>query len=479
MPGPWYGPDVLIVANLTALSALSDTGRSTGYTVFVQSVLDYYQLNVTSTATIVAGSTAVAATLSGTGRWLRMMTPDPQWQQQQDWYVDPVAGNDENTGATALLALKSDTERSMRWGTYTLISASKNVYWLGNVTVASFYHTLGRGVVLHVYGTKTSVVAASFTATTARASGTNCADVTSVSMTGANSVNRLITLDSGLGWAWVAKDLGADKFRLSPWMTITDAGSPIGGTPTLIADPGNVAYNVWTLSTVTGLNVDMQMQDGALGSQLVFEDLAVQRPSPDHICYLNVRGGGGISFLRCDLIPVAAGTAGGGSPRTETGCVFAIGCRTGGIIAGDYSTGGIYQASACLVAGTAISARRFGLLQLDSDTLCQAVAANIERNGWLRCGSFCVFDAPGVAVNVEPLAEIRTVSINGGSLIWGSGNGGVAMVIGAAARVIYTTKPTITGSVPATNDFSLPSGNNAWAAAPLADAGTLAEVVSG
>jgi hypothetical protein len=105
---------VPIVANIAALSALSIVGLSTGSLAVVQTLSALWYLDTASTATT-DGITVVAT--SGAGRWFRGPSMETEVAQAQTaWFIDPVAGNDENTGLTSPTALKTKAERYRRLG---------------------------------------------------------------------------------------------------------------------------------------------------------------------------------------------------------------------------------------------------------------------------------------------------------------------------------------------------------------------------
>jgi hypothetical protein len=96
------------VANIAALATVEDTRIPDGSSKVVRTLWDSFTLDKNSTA-VVDGITVVA-TMSGTGRWLRNLTPNPVWSSQATWYVDAVNGNDENNGATDSTELKTFSE---------------------------------------------------------------------------------------------------------------------------------------------------------------------------------------------------------------------------------------------------------------------------------------------------------------------------------------------------------------------------------
>jgi len=122
----------LSVANITALTALDDTLYLDGALASVTNLLDVFYLNKTSVLT--SDSLNIVNTNSGTGRWIRLVVNNVEWSKQNNWYVDPVSGNDENKGDTNLTAIKTFGEWYRRVGPNRI--ESMNVYLLDDVSLS-------------------------------------------------------------------------------------------------------------------------------------------------------------------------------------------------------------------------------------------------------------------------------------------------------------------------------------------------------
>jgi len=105
----------LEVATIAALGPLPDDG-DTPDLVWVRSVLCLWHRNRASTLAV-DGITVVAA--SGGGNWERMVpSTAPDWLVQADWGIDPMLGDDENPGTTALpLRTSDELDRRLSVGT--------------------------------------------------------------------------------------------------------------------------------------------------------------------------------------------------------------------------------------------------------------------------------------------------------------------------------------------------------------------------
>ncbi len=98
-PGRWIlvasanGVDISVV-DLTALAAL---GASTPNLCWVESLKCYWHRDL---ASVLAPDTITVIAALGGGNWERIVpTTSLDWCAQAAWYVDPIAGDDENSGA--------------------------------------------------------------------------------------------------------------------------------------------------------------------------------------------------------------------------------------------------------------------------------------------------------------------------------------------------------------------------------------------
>jgi hypothetical protein len=103
-----------IFPNIAALGAFDASGSPDGAPAFVQTVGAFFTLAKPSA--VPTTPTTVVNAIGG-GQWFRTATGiAAQAASQTNWYVDRVAGNDENTGLSAGAALKTKKEIIRRWG---------------------------------------------------------------------------------------------------------------------------------------------------------------------------------------------------------------------------------------------------------------------------------------------------------------------------------------------------------------------------
>lgn len=103
--------DTIVAASPSRLVEIpTDVGPGIpdGSIIWVRSVEDLFVLNRTSALT--ANNITIVDPLVGTGQWIRKEIPSGRWQGQGVWHVNPLIGDDENVGDTALVPLATLAE---------------------------------------------------------------------------------------------------------------------------------------------------------------------------------------------------------------------------------------------------------------------------------------------------------------------------------------------------------------------------------
>jgi hypothetical protein len=136
-PGSSLGPFNTVATGAVGSGRLLDVtaaqiaGLTNGQSAWVISVRDVWRWDPASTQAA-DNITICNPTANGVnpGRFVRQEIPDPSWMAQLTWVIDPANGvaNDENSGATALLPLKSDAERQRRMGIFPLWNGGDATY---------------------------------------------------------------------------------------------------------------------------------------------------------------------------------------------------------------------------------------------------------------------------------------------------------------------------------------------------------------
>lgn len=110
--------NVISVADIAALAAYTPTAPlAAGAVAWVRSLRTYWTFEPSAATVPTDGISVITSSAGGATRWLRSAYADAVWRiGHNTWHVNPVTGNDENEGSTALTALKTLAELARRWG---------------------------------------------------------------------------------------------------------------------------------------------------------------------------------------------------------------------------------------------------------------------------------------------------------------------------------------------------------------------------
>lgn len=283
---------ILYVANLTELAALTDAAMPDGQLVWVRTLQAFFNLSKTSGATADA-ITVVTALSGGAARWLRNLTNrGTTWRFQTQWYVDPAAGNDENTGATNVTALKTVAELSRRLQvltqgtTYTCdllgnIPSTDRFNWTPTFVDPSTGTGFNQRGVFTIRGQMT--VSRSGTLTGATTQTTTSAQASAVDAGVADwtaDIGNMIVVTGGAQTgetAWVAANLGGNTARVSSWTTA--AGTGVGVVPV-----NGSTYNVVTLTTWSCEGTIDAAKDSMI---FTFENIEMRSPGGNAVAFIS------------------------------------------------------------------------------------------------------------------------------------------------------------------------------------------------
>lgn len=364
---------------------------------------------------------------------------------QVTWFIDPVGGNDANTGLTSGTAIKTDAERQRRVGTIWTITADTSVTYLNNVPDTDpvlMTVIMGKNGVLRINGVATTTYtspAGGFTAVTnLNRAAQQPSLITEVGL-GAGRTGQRIRTTSGASTnsiTWLDKDLGAGQYRTSPWGIMSFAANPLPFSPT----PNNVAIgNQFVIESLTqiaflSLNVISAQFGGAAstnGTQIVFQNLYFTQ-----------------SDVQIQQLPTG----------TVTFAPLLYGCRihapwSAACCQTYLDTGVIYvvpQASTayfgCLVRGR-MTIQSGATIFVDFDTLFSQTSNGVRVRylGVLVVGTMAAIDNTSDGVLIEDGDYRSKVLFSGAELTWGNGNTGVGININSNGFGGYVAKPTLTG----------------------------------
>lgn len=459
--------DTLDVASPRRLVVLNTTGFETGTLAFVQSLQAFFYFN--RALTLAADNINVANSLIGGGQWIRIEGGARTWQSQAAWFIDPVAGNDENDGAT-LTPIRTIGEWQRRIGRGGTILATSVVTIRATLPAADAFSpsfSVATAVQVTFRGIPVQVDTGSFTAVVNQ----NRATQTPYSITDGSKAaaywaahvgQRLLLVNGGI--AWVALNLGASSARVSRWLipptgigTLPGTGfSPIGGN----------TYILQTLPSITVGEINIKQAGQGIAGSVVFEAL-------DIVGTLGtIRGDQGfVIFSGCSIAQISYNSTG----------IFLCACH--------HSGGVIIDGDAIFIAGlvrtTNLRVEAGGNVTLDFDTYAQSVGlCRIISNGHASVVFAACFDAASgdTAFVVEGGRATQEEGFSGAGLhlLWGTGNASHGLTVRSTSNYVYKNgiKPTINSGLGVGRETSIGGTDVLYVAIPFIEPANNAAIVS-
>jgi len=466
LPGTGSGPApsgdaLLAVPNIAALMALDTTTIDDGGVVAVKSVMDEFMLDKTSTL-VADGITVVPA--SGGGNWLRLEIPSQKWLLQPTFYIDPIMGNDENTGLTAGVPLSTFAEWKRRVG--TRLEIPQTLYIQNDLTEDLLFDMDNEQVYVVVQGVRTVLYSGTVTAAQvwSPSGPTTDGQVTDaaipVSWTASGLVDKLLVLTSGpsAGAAgWVAKDLGAKTARYSP---LIDANT-YATYDLAIAD----TFDVVDLTTVNGDFVVV----GAC--QVIPIDLSFRSPLGSDV--FKARGPSQVFPIYCDIEMPFIGVE-------QSSYVDFIGCRLKGTVNQFIFVveSGTCYLDACLMKSY-LRCQRAGVAVCTVKTLAQGdvggpwVGISMLSNGYLAIQEwYAIYDEPTTGPALRNDGGMAGLY----DYLWGNGGASsFGVLVFGASSVVYTQVPTYGPAV--VQDTSIGGLQRPYASLPVHNASKMCGIV--
>jgi hypothetical protein len=389
---------------------------------------------------------------------------------QAAWYIS-TTGNDNNSGQTAATAIRTHAELMSRIAGQE-INVTVTIHVLNNALATEDCHVvwnIGPEGNVRYLGYATSVLATgSITAKTDLDEATNVPfDITdaalSDSWTALGLVNGRLRITSGAragAVAWVMKDLGAKKARVSQWK---QTAWPITNNyPTVFPQIGD-PYVVETLSAIRSLRVNTQSDSGwdavyfVNNGRLTFDSFTINSTGFD-VIVITGDGSRGYdnNFMNCDLRFL----------DTAAGAHF-YNCRLNNWTSQSSNTTAWIDGG--LLTGFFLN-RGAGTLQLISVSAQSTSFASIEEGIALTLASESSGSHGGIGAfdSGEDGIIISGGYADVGSFIYGSGNTGYGIRARDGGRIHYSAaalaKMTIAGSV---NDTIVGGTVKAYGALPF------------
>lgn len=208
---------------------MEDSALVDGTVAFVNKFQSFFTLNKSSTFSEIPA--VIVGTDSGSGNWHRVPTPSKKWASQSVWYLDSVAGDDENDGSTASTALLTHSELMRRFAG-SIINSYPTVNILNsmasediniNLEVGPYNGEIGGAAGIYYLGIPSVVFTGTITSVTNINAATNqdgliIDSALPVSWTASGGVGKLVRITGGdrAGTEfWIISDQGSKTARIS------------------------------------------------------------------------------------------------------------------------------------------------------------------------------------------------------------------------------------------------------------------------
>jgi hypothetical protein len=398
--------------------------------------------------------------------------------EQAVWYIDPVDGDDNNTGLTADTALETHAEFERRIGHYnTFVPQVVDIHILNDLPSSDPINLMLKtkgSQQINYHGEscrlQTPLFSGTFSSVTVMDPSTNQATLGVADGLGDLICGRVRVPELTDAIAWVAKDLGgvdenpAGTVRLSNLTTVPvfTAGDGANVTPMVpvigmafVVDPLRKAHHGAISLIHEGNDVGPADANNPVSGEealatLQFLDFEWQTNSSGFFYPFLLASEGS------DDVPVVKYLANrllSTSEQRGGYCELLNCCATAGVAvaSSDFVVqAGLYMDQAeglgfAFILG--VGTQHF----VDFHTLVQGTGVLIQGGGWARIAEMAVFDSTADAFVLNQGAMLRNTSLSENALLWGSGNVGDGVVINAGAQLFYETTPIVTGTA---GDFS-------------------------
>lgn len=424
-------------------------------------------------------------------------THDLKWSLQTNWFIDPINGNDQNSGNSSSLAIKTITEFMTRTG--GVIRAGNTpgmtIQLVGSGTwpVTDSFRLIGLDIAyghkLILRGTVSTLSSGTITAVTAINRATNTPYSITNSGLSASGFGTGVTSTGGFkkrfriptgaragAIAWGVKDPGGAKtIRTSNWEI--PGGSSV--TP-VVSDP----YVIEQLTTIPDLVIDVNsygQNDDAINNSVEIYDIALPisifGASTFNSVTLRSTGWGTIAFFGCQVWHVLSQA----QVANFDNCQLDHSNMVSGSVSinAGYGSGTIfcYPGSFVFIDGDYI--RNYDD-PTDNDAGNIAV---VRGSALLTIGTAAGFDGfdgsddgSNSGLSVEPGGTVRISTVGGSThALYGANFSAYGVVVQSGGTISYdTNKPTITGT---TGDSKIGGTAKAWSTVPFVNTTNIAKIV--
>ncbi len=476
---------------LKGISAVEFALLRNGTIVYVESDRDYYKWVPFSTETDDTGTAASLnrfcnPTVNGVsaGRFERLFIYSPDWLLQ-DFFIDSATGHNENAG-TALAPLHDDVELYQRWGPDCSIKTIRKVTYAQAPTTQTNYDVnIFENASLTIQGTFTIVQAdVLITAVQAqvRTPGAEVRHAITGATLGAGDVGALAIIISGTAgnigaYAKVLKDEGGGKVIVSPF-GLGDVNAFPGFTQvTPVANVDHIEIVTPTTLLVGAIRIKNFSRTPAAFSVT---------PPANTVIFDSVTLDGNANFtnfgtgelyneglyaqlIRSNLKDIQMN---GSSPIANVGTY----CNGGGLEGVVYVNSDGLGISQSGILNCSIQINSGGFLSINTDTYFQASGVFPVFGGIVSSGGSSFFD---LATGVAPISILDGANYGQFGVVpdWGTNNTGYGIQTDSTSAYVYTTKPSVNGTLGAGRESLIGGTDKLYAAVPYVEGANLAALV--
>jgi hypothetical protein len=461
------------VAALKAITAARLAGLVDGQRVFVTTLKAWFAWDAIATDADDATDflvLTVTANGASAGRFRRLTWAHPAWLLQAAWFVS-TSGSNENDGATALTPVKTDVEILRRWGlgqsarigvpvtiTYAQSPAGQTNFNVEVVTGGSL--TLVGTPTISKAGTIITAVQAQV-----RTAGAEAGWAITGSGLGATEVGKFAVITAGTAgnigaYAYVLKDEGGGKVRVTPFGKFSAASAPFTQVTPVVGDTIEIRDVAATTLAV-----------GLIGLTGSLSDIIAASPTRNCVVLDSLRlDGSSSTFNGCvDTNGMNVQYA-----RTVFNAMTLMGASRSlsfhSICGGGVASGGIaVRATSATFRQTGfsgvLSASTGSGVTLNADCYFQNATLSVVRGSFSSTQGAAFFDR-SVSDQAMLIASGGFVQHTGAVPDWGTANAGHGITLQSNATYSYATKPTINGGLGAGREAKVGGTDKLWSAIP-------------
>lgn len=394
---------------------------------------------------------------------------------QASWFIDPILGNDGNSGASPTEALKTVAMRQERFGPSAIIKGDVRITYLGAIPATDVENIAARvmaGSKLTLRGTPAILLIAGAATATLQAvtvmdrySDQLCS-VTAVGLdaTHVGAIVRLVTGPNQGAYARIVRDHGNGRVDTTPFGIATipypyfDSVNPVVGQAIEVFTPSSIHLGGWYCTQGApnfagdspAMVVDSLTVDGGSAGTIYTTDLPViiQR---SNLKFLTLAGsgkqvvcGGGLDYVRIK----------------------------------NYAYESLHIAYGSINSFVQVQSAAY--MAPDQDPV--HIGSRFTVLGVVDAGAMAFFDIPSSsdpAVEIRPSGTFTSRSniADHQDLLWGTNNAGYGVAVEAGGKLLYATKPKINSGLGAGREARVGGTDKAWAAIPYVESANNAMIV--